>query len=186
MRWKGPYVVILSTPPTVKVTGVLPWIHDMQVKKFLHNGEKQSYARERISCINHGAEGRKPLCTQRIMRIPTPTSRWQRQVVTAQQNPTGPLRVREIFQPPPGPPRRTQPPLLKPHFHSVPRPITKTTLLPEKLTTTPIAASGPVLQLVQDVYKFLNTSAVSNLTRDCWLCVDSRPLYYVGIAVNPP
>lgn len=106
----------------------------------------------------------------------------QRQGVVVQQNPIGPLR--EIVQPPLESPHPTQPHLLKLHSHPVPRPITKTTLPPEKLTTTPLAASGPMLQLVQDVYKFLNASAVSNLTRDCRLCVDSRPLYYVGIAVS--
>lgn len=31
--WKGPYMVILSTPMAVKIAGILPWTHHTQVKK---------------------------------------------------------------------------------------------------------------------------------------------------------
>lgn len=31
--WKGPYMVILSTPTAVKIAGILPWTRHTQVKK---------------------------------------------------------------------------------------------------------------------------------------------------------
>ena len=35
-RWKGPYIVVLTTPRAVKVEGVTPWIHQMRMKRTYH------------------------------------------------------------------------------------------------------------------------------------------------------
>jgi len=35
-HWKGRYTVVLSSPTTVKVAGVTPWIHHMKVKRAYH------------------------------------------------------------------------------------------------------------------------------------------------------
>ena len=31
--WTGPHTVVLATPTTVKVIGVIPWMHHIRVKK---------------------------------------------------------------------------------------------------------------------------------------------------------
>ena len=31
-RWKGPYIVILTTPTTLKVDGITPWVHYTHVQ----------------------------------------------------------------------------------------------------------------------------------------------------------
>ena len=35
-HWEGRYTVVLSSPTTVKVAGVTPWIHHMKVKRAYH------------------------------------------------------------------------------------------------------------------------------------------------------
>ena len=35
-HWKGPYTVVLSSPTTVKVAGVTPWIQHKRVKRAYH------------------------------------------------------------------------------------------------------------------------------------------------------
>ena len=35
-RWKGPYTVVLTTPTTIKVAGIAPWIHHTRAKKAYH------------------------------------------------------------------------------------------------------------------------------------------------------
>lgn len=35
--WKGPYPVTLTISTAVKVAGVVPWIHDFQLKKMSKN-----------------------------------------------------------------------------------------------------------------------------------------------------
>ena len=35
-RWKGPYTVVLTTPTTVKVACIAPWIHHTRAKKAYH------------------------------------------------------------------------------------------------------------------------------------------------------
>ena len=35
-HWKGPYIIVLTTPVAVKVAGVTPWIHHMRMKRTYH------------------------------------------------------------------------------------------------------------------------------------------------------
>ena len=35
-HWKGPYIIVLTTPVAVKVAGVTPWILHMRVKRAYH------------------------------------------------------------------------------------------------------------------------------------------------------
>jgi hypothetical protein len=39
-RWKGPYVVLLTTPTALKVDGIAPWVHHSHVRR-AHPQEEQ-------------------------------------------------------------------------------------------------------------------------------------------------
>ena len=51
--WKGPYLVILSTPTAVKVPGYDTWIHYSQVKPWKKTEEDTQYTCEPMGALRH-------------------------------------------------------------------------------------------------------------------------------------
>lgn len=52
--------------------------------------------------------------------------------------------------------------------------------LPRFPRVVPAYYKSSLLETVMATYNFLNSTAM-NITQDCWLCLDRRPHYYVGV-----
>ena len=48
-RWKGPYVVLLTTPTAVKVDGIGPWVHCNHVRQATPEEQEKAQAEWKVS-----------------------------------------------------------------------------------------------------------------------------------------
>ncbi|XP_054575286.1 endogenous retrovirus group S71 member 1 Env polyprotein-like [Eptesicus fuscus] len=99
------------------------------------------------------------------------------------KNPIGPLRPLDQGLPPVQPlrPRPTPPPPARNNTELTPLTKVSVTLVPKTHTTKP--GWRPILDTLDAVFNFLNQTS-PNATRDCWLCLNPEPPYYVGIGAN--
>lgn len=107
----------------------------------------------------------------------------QRTQKTQRKNPIGPLRPLDHGLPPIQPLRPCPTPLPPTQNNTELTPLTKVTvtLVPKTHTTKP--GRRPILDTLDAVFNFLNQTS-PNATRDCWLCLNPEPPYYVGIGAN--
>jgi hypothetical protein len=75
-HWRGPFVVVLSTPTAVKVAEIIPWIHHSQVKSGSLSGSAsliQPYHERSLSSTSEPFPGRTflPMRQQETMNDET-------------------------------------------------------------------------------------------------------------------